>query len=72
MRILGLIAGFLGAIILSVGALLTWQILQQVAVLCPDDAACSQARGAALVAAVGALSGLVTLIVGFLLRRRAS
>lgn len=71
MRLLGLIAGFLGAVILSVGALLTWQILQQVAVLCPDDIACAQARGGALVAAGGALSGLVMLVVGFLMRRRA-
>ena len=71
MRILGLIAGFLGAVILSMGALMAFQIFQQAGVLCPDDPACSEARSAGFVAAGGAVAGLGTLIAGLMLRRRA-
>lgn len=72
MKIIGLIAGFLGALILSIGAVMLFQIWQQVGLLCPDDPACGEARGAMAVAAVGTVAGLIMMVVGLLLRNRAS
>ncbi len=71
LKIIGLIAGFLGAIVAGMGAVMAFQIFQQIPVLCPADPACESARGAAWIAVFGSVVGVVTMIAGFMIRRRA-
>ncbi len=70
-RAIGLLSVGLGLCVALVGGLSALQIAQHLPLLCPDDPACTGARGAVWVGISAVVVGVIMIGAGIVIRRRA-